>query len=63
MGSSVILSLGAARAFDSPGMALWELLKLFGLGDRFIGWVQLLYSNTQASMLIKVSQSESFPLL
>lgn len=56
-------SLDAAKAFDAMKRPyLWEVLRGFGLGNRFISWIQLLYSNPQASMLINGLQSESFSL-
>lgn len=63
VGNRVILLLDAAKMFDGVEWSyLWEVLKRFGVGTRFVRWVQLLYFCPQASMLINGFQSESFSL-
>lgn len=63
VGDRTILSLDAAKAFDSMEWPyLWEVLNLFGLGKLFIGWVKLLYSAPKATMQVNGSYSDVFSL-
>lgn len=62
-GSRAILSLDAAKAFDSVEWTyLWEVMGAFGLGERFIRWIKMLYSTPRACMEINGMVSESFSL-
>lgn len=46
MGNRVIMSLDAAKAFDGiEWVFLWNCLKRYGFGPRFIKWIQLLYDS------------------
>lgn len=58
-GKRAILSLDAAKAFDSVEWPyLWETLKRFGLGDNFIQWVKLLYSAPTARIRVNGDLSD-----
>lgn len=47
------MSLDVAKAFDSIERdLLWNCLKHFGLGPRYIKWIQMLYSNPRARVQI-----------
>lgn len=62
-GNRAILSLDAAKAFDSIEWdSLWNCLKRFGFGPRYLKWIQLLYSNPNAGVQIKGYISDPFLL-
>uniref|UniRef100_A0A803KDS8 Reverse transcriptase domain-containing protein n=1 Tax=Xenopus tropicalis TaxID=8364 RepID=A0A803KDS8_XENTR len=62
-GSRIIASLDSAKAFDSVEWPyLWETLKRFGLGPRFIAWVKLLYNAPKACVRVNGITSALFPL-
>lgn len=53
-GSRVIVALDTAKAFDSVEWRYrWTCVDRFGLGPRFIKWVQLLYQNPVARVVAK----------
>lgn len=59
----VVISLDAEKAFDRiEWKYLFTALKKFGFGDRFSSWIQLLYTNPQASVCTGDTRSEYFPL-
>lgn len=61
-GGRAILSLDAAKAFDSVEWPyLLEILARFGLGSQFIAWVKVLYSGPRARLRINNNLS-SFDL-
>ncbi|XP_063806456.1 uncharacterized protein LOC134984922 [Pseudophryne corroboree] len=61
--SSAIVSLDAAKAFDSVEWGfLWGTLDRFGFGPIFKKWVQLLYSAPQARVSVNGHISSSFSL-
>lgn len=58
-----VLSLNAAKAFDSIKWPyLWEVLERFDLGETFIKWLQLLYTNPTARLRVNGDLSEPFRL-
>lgn len=60
-GGRVILSLNAAKPFDSVEWPyLLEILARFGLGDHFINWVKVLYSTPRARLCINNTLSPPF---
>lgn len=62
-GRRAILSLDAAKAFDTVEWPyLWEVLKRFGLGDYFIQWVRLPYAAPTSRIHVNGDLSEPFPL-
>lgn len=55
-GSRVVVSLDAAKAFDSLEWDfLWRALEVFGFGPTFIGWVKALYK-TPSAVLPRAAQ-------
>lgn len=59
----VVASLDAEKAFDSVEWGyLWEILRRFGFGEKFIGWIQLLYDSPVARVRTGDQLSEPFPL-
>lgn len=43
-GTRVIASLDAEKAFDSvEWIYLWEVMRIYGFGPRYLHWLQLLY--------------------
>lgn len=62
-GGRAILSLDAAKAFDSVEWpCIWEILAHFGLGDKFVNWVKILYLAPRARLCINNTLSQSFAL-
>lgn len=63
IGDRAVVALDAAKAFDSVEWGyLWECLRRFGFGPRFIKWVQLLYFSPEARVLVNGKTSDSFSL-
>lgn len=61
--SRVIVAVDTAKAFDSVEWSyLWACLGRFGLGPKFINWVQLLYQAPVARVLANGWPSGQFPL-
>lgn len=59
----VIISLDAQKAFDRVEYNyLFAALKRFGFGQKFCSWVNLLYSNPQASVRTNNFISDYFPI-
>lgn len=62
-GNRAILSLDAAKAFDSlEWHNLWATLKATDFRPIFISWVQLLYSCPKARIKANCQLSDTFPL-
>lgn len=62
IGSRVVVSLDAAKAFDCVGWKYrWECLRRFGFGPNF-KWLQLLYQATTAWIQVNGRISDSFAL-
>lgn len=60
-GGRAILSLDAAKALDSVEWPyLLEILERFGVGNRFIAWVKVLYSKPRARL--RINNNLSSPL-
>lgn len=63
MGSRSVLSLDTAKAFDSLEWGyLWWVVKRFGFGPSFIGWLKTLYNHPSARLKINNEYSERLPL-
>lgn len=63
MGSSAILSLDTAKAFDSLEWEyLWWVLERFGFGPVFIGWLKILYNHPSVRLKINNGYSDRFSL-
>lgn len=63
VGSRVVVALDAAKAFDSVEWGyLWECLRGFGFGPKFIKWVQLLYFSPVAQVAVNGWLSDPLPL-
>lgn len=62
-GGRSILSLDAVKAFDRVEWPfLWEVMAGFGVGERFIGWLKVLYKEPRAAVLVNGQQTEEFLL-
>ncbi|XP_063813141.1 WD repeat-containing protein 19 [Pseudophryne corroboree] len=60
---SVVVSLDAAKAFDSIEWSyLWEVMTCMGFGPNFIRWVKLLYQHPTARISVNGYVSPSFRL-
>lgn len=61
VGTSVVVSLNAAKAFDSVEWPyLWATLEDFGFGQHFIQWVKLLYhAPTAVEPLAQCSRTDA----
>lgn len=59
----VVVSLDAAKTFDSVEWNyLWECLRKFGFGPKFVKWLQLLYQAPTARIQVNGRISELFAL-
>lgn len=59
----LVAALDAEKVFDSvEWLFLWEVLKCFGFGPRFISWIQLLYRNLTACVRVNGLLSPPFSL-
>lgn len=62
-GSRVVVSLDVAKAFDSvEWIYLWECLRRFGFGPKFVKGLQLLYQAPTAWIQVNGRISDSFAL-
>lgn len=63
MGNRAIMSLDSAKAFDSiEWVFLWNCLKRYGFGPRFIKWIQLLYDSLRARVQVNGCATTPFSL-
>lgn len=59
----LILSLDAEKALDSVEWPyLFYTFEKFGLGEYFIKWVQILYTDPLAAVITNGHRSDNFPL-
>uniref|UniRef100_A0A803KF69 Reverse transcriptase domain-containing protein n=1 Tax=Xenopus tropicalis TaxID=8364 RepID=A0A803KF69_XENTR len=62
-GARAVASLDSEKAFDSIEWEyLWEVLRRFGLGARFIQWLKMLYKHPIARVRVNNTGSPAFSL-
>ena len=60
----ILLSIDQEKAFDRRAHRyLFEVLKAFGLGENFVNWIQILYNNVSASVIVNHFISTPFSVL
>lgn len=59
----MLLSLDANKSLDNVKWPfLWEVMKHFGMGSRFIAWTNLLYNSCRARIMVNGTTLVCFPL-
>ena len=60
---AALLSLDQETAFDRVSHEyMFAVLKAYGFGDSFIGWIKLLYKNVSSTVLVNGLQTDPFPV-
>ena len=60
---AALLSLDQEKAFDRVSHEyMFAVLKAYGFGDSFIGWIKLLYNNVSSTVLVNGFQTDPFPI-
>ena len=62
--NGVLLSIDQQKAFDRISHKyMLEVLKAFGMGRKFIKWIELIYNDVTSSVIVNHFVSESFKVL